>query len=54
MDEWDTDAVVAWFHSIGYKQFDKSIKEHQVGGQKMQGVRRSEGGNGAGGGGYRK
>lgn len=30
MDEWGVDAVVAWFHSIGYKQFDQSIREHQV------------------------
>lgn len=34
MDEWDVNAVVAWFHSIGYKQFDQSIREHQVRGGK--------------------
>lgn len=30
MSEWDVDTVVAWFHSIGYKSFDKSLREHQV------------------------
>lgn len=30
MDEWDVDAVVGWFHAVGYTQYDKSIKEHQV------------------------
>ncbi|CAM9292067.1 unnamed protein product, partial [Laminaria digitata] len=32
MDEWDIDAVVAWFHAVGYTQYDKSIREHQVDG----------------------
>ena len=30
MDEWDIDAVVDWFHAVGYTQYDKSIREHQV------------------------
>lgn len=30
MDEWDVSAVVEWFRSIGYVQYDTSIREHQV------------------------
>lgn len=30
MDEWDVDTVVVWFHSVGYAQFDASLREHQV------------------------
>lgn len=31
MDEWNVDDVVDWFQTIGHMQYDKSIREHQVG-----------------------
>lgn len=31
MDVWKIDDVVEWFQSIGHGQYEKSIREHQVG-----------------------
>lgn len=31
MDLWKVDDVVEWFQSIGHTQYEKSIREHQVG-----------------------
>lgn len=30
MDEWDVEAVVAWFNSVGYSKFDANLREHQA------------------------
>lgn len=35
MDEWNVNDVVEWFQSIGHMQYEKSIREHQVGEEEL-------------------
>lgn len=38
MDEWNVNDVVEWFQTIGHIQYEKRIREHQVGGRPRTGI----------------